>query len=75
MSDEFNTSDREEFTRLGEKMLKFYHQFPQNGSYRKIMAGMDDEGLGNCIMFFQGTSEDLFAVQEFLNKRKVSDEQ
>jgi hypothetical protein len=62
MSDDFNNSDREEFTRLGEKMLKFYHQFPQNSSYRKIMAGMDDEGLGNCIMFFQGT-------QEFLNKR------
>jgi hypothetical protein len=71
MSDDLNNLDREEFTQLGERMLKLYHQFPQNGSYRKIMAGMDDEGLGNCVMFFQGTPEDLFAVHEFLNKRKV----
>ncbi len=58
------------FLFLGEELLKLYERLPQNNSKRKIIICSHDESCGNCLMLFQGTKEDCFAVQEFLNKRK-----
>lgn len=60
---------RKEMLDLGERMLDLYHKLPQNGSMRKILAGRDKKGRGNNIVLFQGSEEDGFAVQEFLNSR------
>ena len=63
--------EKKEFLLLGKRMLELYHKAPQNGSKRKIMVAEDDDGLGNNVMFFQGSHEDGFALQKFLNERKI----
>lgn len=59
----------EEFRKLGTRMLEIYHKSSQNGSLRKIICGCDKNGYQDNLMFFQGTIEDGYAVQEFLNNR------
>lgn len=62
--------ERQEFIKLGDRMLKLYHKLPQSGSLRKIIGANCDKHPENMVMFFQGTKDDALAVQKFLNNRK-----
>lgn len=59
------------FMALGKEMLDIYDKFPQSGSKRKIMCAHGDNPK-NMLIFFQGTPDDAFELQKFLNEREFN---
>ena len=61
-------SESEEFLEACSRCLAMYSTCTAD-TKRCFVGGTCDEGQ-NCLVFFRGDTDDVFAVQEFLAKRK-----
>lgn len=62
-----NPLERKEWHKLCNRLFELYHKMPIGETKRKIVAGGDQLGDGNLLIFLKGNQEDALRIGEFID--------